>query len=505
MRKGFGLVGAVLALVLATAAEPANAAWFRAETERFVVYGQGSEKLAQDYARRLTIFDQVLRRLHTSTQSRESHTKVQVYLVASSDQLRWVRPGLPPQVGGFYTANPRGVFAVSLRNNDAAGGDDILFHEYAHHFMLENFPAAYPAWFVEGWAEYFMTAEIRGADVRVGAYNPARAYSVLAQSWLPLKDILTKTTFETKRERRSVYYAQSWLLTHYMYSDAARARQLDAAVKAINAGQEPVAAFETATGKTLEAFTADLRKYTKLPMIELKNAAKVDPKVTVAALPRSADDLILDNLRLLLWQTGRSDPQVLEIVRRKAAKFSGDRLAETSLARAEFLLGDVAAGEAIAQRRLAANPNDPEDLLLAGLGQMTAGARVPAERQARFRAARPFFLKAYGLDKRDYRTLSAYAGSRSVEPGFPNDNDVNALLEARALAPAVMENSMAAGFALIARGRKDEAARVLAPVINSPHGGPAAAAAKRALSGNMAGPGQLDLDEPEEEPAAGVR
>ena len=31
----------------------------------------------------------------------------------------------------------------------------VLFHEYAHHFMLHHFPAAYPAWYVEGFAEFF--------------------------------------------------------------------------------------------------------------------------------------------------------------------------------------------------------------------------------------------------------------------------------------------------------------------------------------------------------------
>jgi hypothetical protein len=485
---------------LAIAPGPAHAAWYRVETDRFIVYGEGNEKAARDYATRLTIFDSVLRRFHPSTRDRVARTKVQVYLVANEDQLKKVNPNLGPYVLGFYSAMNEGVFAVAIKSQ-VFGGDDVLFHEYAHHFMLENFPAAYPAWFVEGWAEYFMTTDIRATEVRVGGYNEARVYGIFQTEWLPLAEILTKTVWETRKERRDIYYAQSWLLMHYMRDDAARSKQMDAAILAISKGENPVKAFEAATGKPLEALTAELKKYRRLQTFVLKGAQDVQPQMTVTTLPRSADDLVLDNVRLILWQTGRPDADELAAVRRKAAKYPGDPLAETTLARAEFVLGEVTAGEAIVQRRLAANPNAPEDLLLAGTGQLLAGFREKDQRQDRFRAARPFLLKAYNLDKGDFRTLFAYAMSRQVEPVYPNDNDINALLEARTLAPAVMDTSIQAGFALIARGRKDEAARVLAPVINSPHGGPAAAAAKRALSGNMAGPGELDLDTDEDEPA----
>ena len=122
--------------------------------------------------------------------------------------------------GGFYIPRAGGSVAFVQDLRSTRGEPDtamtVLLHEYAHHFMLENFPTAYPAWFVEGWAEYFMTAEINGAKIKVGGFNPARAYGVLGETWLPLEQVLSKTTSETDPERRNVYYAQSWLLMHYM-------------------------------------------------------------------------------------------------------------------------------------------------------------------------------------------------------------------------------------------------------------------------------------------------
>lgn len=476
-------------------AAPAQAAWIRVETDRFVVYGQGGEKSVRDFATKLTTYDWVLRNFHPSTIDRESPTKVQVFLLASEGDLKRVRPYSRKYTMGFYNAMNEGVFAFAVKS-EGLGADDILFHEYAHHFMLENFPAAYPAWFVEGWAEYFMTTEITKDQIKVGNYNQARAYSIFSQAWLPLEELLSKTTAETRSERMNVYYSQAWLLTHYMRSDDTRAKQLDTAIKAIADGKDPVKSLESATGGSVADLTAALKKYRKLPMLGIRNPA-LTPQMTVSIMPRSADDLLLDEMRLVLSSTGRVDADFLASVRRKAARYPGDALAERTLARAEFVMGDVAAGEAIMQRRLDAGPNDVEDLLLAGTGQVMAGIRTPGQREARYRAARPLLAKAYQLDKDDFRTLYAYALSRSIEPVFPTDNDLAVLTEARYLAPAVQENSFRLGMALLKKGRRDDAAKVLAPVLNNPHGGRAAEQARTLL--NQGRLGTLDLEEPDDE------
>lgn len=477
-------------------AAPAQAAWIRVETDRFVVYGQGGEKSVRDFATKLTTYDWVLRNFHPSTLDRKSPTKVQVVLLADQSDLKRVRPFLQRYTLGFYSAMNEGVFAFAVKSEGLVGADNVLFHEYAHHFMLENFPSAYPAWFVEGWAEYFMTTEIGKDQIKIGNYNPGRAYSIFNQTWLPLEELLSKTTGETRPGRRDAYYAQAWLLTHYMRSDETRAKQLDAAIKAISEGKDPVKSFETATGGSLADLTAALKKYRKLPMLGIRNP-NLATQMKVTAMPRSADDLLLDEMRLVLWFTGRPDPDFLANVRRKAARYPGDALAERTLARAEFVMGDVAAGEAIMKRRLEAGPNDVEDLLLAGTGQVMAGMRTPDQREARYRAARPLLAKAYQLDKGDFRTLYAYALSRSIEPVFPTDNDLAALTEARYLAPAVQENSFRLGMALLQKGRRDDAAKVLAPVLNNPHGGRAAEQARTLL--NQGRLGTLNLEEPDDE------
>ena len=495
-RMARAIMGA--AMLMATA-WPAQAAWVRVETDKFIVYGQGGERAVAAYATKLNTYDAVLRRFHPSTLDRKPDTKVQVFMVSSRDDLRRVRPRLNRNIAGFYSAMNEGVFAMALKDG-GLGEDDVMFHEYAHHFMWENFPAAYPAWFVEGWAEYFMTTDIKPAEIKIGGYNTGRAYGIFGETWIPLEDLLSKTSFETREQKRDVYYSLAWLLMHYMRSDPERAAQLDTAIRAIAEGEDPVKSFEAATGRSMEDLTQALKKYRRLQILGIKNPGVAVP-MKITTLSRSADDLLLDNLRLMLTSTGETDAGFLAAVRRKAARHPGDAFAEQVLARAEFVMGDVAAGEAIMKRRLDANPHGLEDQLLAGTGQLLAGMREPKSREARFRAARAPIAKAYAMSKTDFRPLYAYALARSVEPNFPTDNDMKALLEARYLAPAVQELSWRAGMALIRKGQRDEAARVLAPVINNPHAGRAAARAREMLNSGRIG--ELELDEPEddEEPA----
>jgi hypothetical protein len=465
------------------AAGAANAAWYKAETDRFVVYGEGREQSVRDYALKLTTYDHVLRLFHPSTLGRVPDTKLIVYLVNSRSDLKRIRPALPSDTAGFYTAMNEGIFAVAT-TEAGFGADDVMFHEYAHHFMLENFPAAYPAWFVEGFAEYFMTAEVLPGSVKIGAYNPARAYSLARDTWIPLGELLSRTTAETRKERIGAYYSQAWLLTHYMRSAPERRRQLDVAINAIASGVAPVKAMEDATGMSLAELTKLLKAYKKLELMTFMDPMKgVTPAITVTVMDKSTDDLLLDNLRLILAPTGRIDAPFLAAVRRKAAKYPGDALAEITLARAEFVMGDVAAGEALVKRRLEAQPQDGEALLLAGTGQLMAGIRDPAKREERYRAARPLLVKAYGLNKKDFRPLYGYALSRTVEPAYPTVNDLNAWIEARLLAPAVAEISFHAGTVMLTRGDRPAALRVLTPLMNNPHGGNVAAQVRALIEG----------------------
>jgi tetratricopeptide (TPR) repeat protein len=485
------------AVCLLAQAPAAQAAWYRAETDRFVVFGEGQEAQVRDYAVKLTTFDRVLRLLNPIGAERPVGGKVEVYLVRGLGEMRRVRPSIGAGIAGFYSGNNEAMFAVADVDREGLKAQQVLFHEYAHHFMLANFPAAYPAWFVEGWAEYYQTVEITPDQIKVGDYSDNRVEWLWLGRWLPLDELLTKRVSDLRDEGQAAFYAQAWLLMHYMRSDPERAAQLNAAMLAISKGEEPLTAFKAATGAEPKQLDKRLQRYRKLPVLLMKNS-EPSPEVTVTQLPASADDLLLENLRLMSSPLEPVDTRLLEQIRAKAARYPGERLAEMTLARAEFIYGDVGKAQAILDARIAMDPKDEDALVLAGVGQHIAGLRDPARMAERFRAARRYFGKAHTLDSNDFRTLYHYARSRQLEANYPTDNDVAALLQARAFAPSVLEISMHAGAALMHRGRKAEAALVLSPLLNSPHGGSTAQVAKALLEGRS-----LDAAEASAQPAAG--
>lgn len=463
----------------------AEATWLRAETEKFVVYSDGSERSLRDFATQLTRFDAVLRRFHPATAKRTPTTKVHVFLVSDAE-LRRVFPD-KPYVGGLYVTTPAGVFALA-QEHSGLGTDEVLFHEYAHHFMRENFPAAYPAWFTEGWAEYFMTTKIDGETVRVGGYNENRVQALYAGADVSMEELLAGNVQDMGPNQSSVFYLRAWQLMHYMRSDPKRAKQLDAAIRAIAGGADPVQAVTKATGMTTTKLRDVLRGYKSFPVFKLTVPEGRPIAMKVTTLPPSANDLLLDELRLLIGLVDATDTVFLASVRTKAAKHPGDPLAERTLARAEFVAGNTAAGETIMTRRLAAKPDDVEDLLLASYGQILAGKDLPADqRRARYKKARAYLIKAYARAKADFRVLYAYALSRSLEPTYPNENDLKALIEARDLAPAVQENAFRAGVALLQAGRRADAEKMLRPLVNDPHAGEMAKQARQALDAASGG------------------
>src|SRR3954451_5660386 len=170
----------------------ARAEWREAETAHFQIYSDGSESQLVEYAQRLEGVGELLRKA-TATAADLPPSKVRVILFPTVAQVRHAYHGHDRDIAGFYTVNMQGPLAISTRgqdkNDENLGPDVILFHEYAHHFMLEYFPATYPAWYVEGYAELIGSSKIQ-PDGKIAYGFPAkhRGHDIAAE-WMPLDEL----------------------------------------------------------------------------------------------------------------------------------------------------------------------------------------------------------------------------------------------------------------------------------------------------------------------------
>jgi len=116
--------------LLALTPASAFAEWRRAESPNFIVYSDGSERTLREYTAKLERFDGLMRRALGGGPQTEIR-KLPVYLVNDGRALRVALPHLPNGIDGYYSTSDNDTFAILVRGRS----DDILLHEYVHHFM----------------------------------------------------------------------------------------------------------------------------------------------------------------------------------------------------------------------------------------------------------------------------------------------------------------------------------------------------------------------------------
>ena len=469
------LACAASAVALTTlAVSSAHAEWLKAESPHFIVYGDTSEGDMRNYVRKVERFDAMLR-LWFPSKSDVAFPPLSLYLADGRSDMRKIWPDIPANVGGFYTPGEERIFAVT--GGRGAENDHTLFHEYGHHYMHQYLTAAYPGWFVEGFAEYFATADLTPGHMRVGLHSPGRMNSLTmgANTWLPMATVLRSRSSEIG-SRGHFYYAQSWALTNYFMSTPERRAALGRYLGAVMAGGDPVASLQPATGRTPEQLQNDVRGYVLTRINFQSEDHEFEPaEVTITRMPPSTRDLVWLDLRLARFVPETLRAGNLAEAQRAFAKYPNDALAARVLAQAHMDMQQDKEAVAVLQTAVATGLNDPQTLRLQAVAMMNLGDTVeaddPDQRTQLYRQARSALSAAYQADPLDYRVYLALSRNRQEGPGFPTDNDLDTLRAGAELAPQVPGMTLRTAQALMARDHYAEAIRYLTPVANNPHGG----------------------------------
>ncbi len=455
----------------------AQAEWHEAQSDHFIVYADDKAANVARFAERLERFDKTLRFLtKASATPIAPPNRVAVYV--SGDMSSIARLAGASNVAGFYIPRAGGSVAfVPKRAGDGGreGIDEeqVLFHEYTHHFMLSNWAdAAFPAWFVEGFAEFFATTRFRpDGTIEVARPPMYRARSFANGVPVSAQALLTG---DPARIERDALYAGGWLLTHMLILDPARRGQLDRYITAVAAGQTNAKAAE-AFGD-LRQLDRDFARYVRTGLRYMTIPAASIPAATVrvrALRPGEAAMMPLV-IRSKRGVNRKAALALLPLVQRAAAPYPNDAAVQVELAEAEFDAGNNAAAEAAARRAVAADPKSIDGHVYIGRARMAAARAAKNADPQLWRDIRRSFLAANAIEADDPEPLMLFYQSFNIPGQTPNANARDALLRAHLLGPQDRGLRMQAARVLLETDRGAEARRALGPVAYAPHGGAAA-------------------------------
>jgi Flp pilus assembly protein TadD len=465
-----------IAAIAASLALPAaaNAEWREAETPHFRIYSNGGEQQLNRFAERLETFDSLLRKL-ASVPATVEPVKVRVFLLDTEDQVRRAYHGSDPSVAGFYLVNMEGPLAVSPRRTDVSdsvfGPEIVLFHEYAHHFMLQYFPVSYPAWYVEGFAEMASTAApMSGGKMAFGKAASHRGYSLTQSRWVPVSQLLTQSYSQFPKD--GDFYGQAWLLSHYLTFAPARKGQIYRYLGALAAGRPQADAAREVFGD-LEALNREARHYLDAQnfgysAIEVQHPAAASIRLRLLTPGESA--LVGDMAAFRDHVDEKERAAWIAEVRAKAARYPADPHVLQFLADAEFAAQDYPAALATADKWLAVAPGDVQAMTRkATILLEQADGLEGSARTAKIASARALIVAANRTDPDDPKTLVAFYEAYRISGERPPPIAIEALKQAVGTMPQAYRPRMLLATALANQGKYDEAIFYLGPIAYDPH------------------------------------
>ena len=449
----------------------AHATWWQAKTDHFTVYSEGKDETLRGFAERLEKFDFLLRRLYGVT-DRQQGSPVKVYLLSNDRKVQDLAGNR--NLKGFYTTSERNAYAFLSRETKngqfGIGAEEILFHEYAHHFMLHYFPAAYPAWFVEGFAEFFSVVKFpKNGSIEFGHIPMARVPGLVLGQPYPLTQLLARETKGLNLRDGDRFYGTAWLLTHFYFQHASnRKAEINRYLTEIAKGTTDGDVADYFEGG-LEGLEKDLKAY----MRKKQFISVLTPKdmaigaITVTAVDPAQAALVEDELRLTHRPKTEELPGIVAAIRTIADQYPGDAYAQALLAEAEWKADQADAALAAADRAIASNPQSAR--AQAVRAEVLLERANDSDKADDWKAALTAIVRANRADTEDPVPLALFYRYHAMRGGKMPDLGYDGLYKAFSLLPQNPGYRFNFAQAMAFRGDYASASILLDPIAYSPH------------------------------------
>ncbi|MFL6256501.1 MAG: peptidase MA family metallohydrolase [Pyrinomonadaceae bacterium] len=305
---------AALVLMLAAQATAAKETWTSVRSQNFYLVGNASEKEIRQVATRLEQFREVFTKLFSKV---NFNTPVPTTVIVFKNDgaykpFKPVVDGKVSEVSGYFQPGDD-VNYITLTPDRGDGAENpygTIYHEYTH-LLVNNSSGAgeAPAWFNEGLAEYYSTFFIEeDRKVHLGRFVDYHIRLLRDQKLIPLAQLFAVTHYSLERNKhdvRSLFYAESWALVHYLIlgNEGKRMPQLGDFLALTKQGVPTDDAFKRAFQTDTAVLEKELQKYVQSNtfmsrVTTFPQKLEFDSQMTAAPLTEGQAEAYLGDLLL---------------------------------------------------------------------------------------------------------------------------------------------------------------------------------------------------------------
>jgi tetratricopeptide (TPR) repeat protein len=291
--------------------------WLQVRSKNFNLIGNASDKDIRKVATKLEQFRETFRQLFSKT-NLSSPIPTNVVVFKSSSAYKPFKPKradgkIDEFVAGYFQPGEDVNYITLSADGDDADMYGTIFHEYVHFIIDTNFgKSEVPPWFNEGLAEYYQTFAIeKDQEVKLGLPQSGHLALLQQNKLIPLDTLFKISNYalhQNANHSRSIFYAQSWALIHYLIQGGKSEglnKFLTLTMKSVPAEE----AFQDSFQMSYAQMEKELKKYVaqnsyKYSMIAFKNKMIFDTEMQSAPLPEAETSAFLGDL---LYHTNRAD------------------------------------------------------------------------------------------------------------------------------------------------------------------------------------------------------
>ena len=196
--------------------------WLEVRSQHFTVVTNANEKagrrIADQFERMRSVFHHALPHV-----ALDNGSPVIVMAIKDEKDFRALEPQSylakgQLKLGGLFLRAPDKNYVLMRVDAEGEHPYAVIYHEYTH-LLLSKASEWIPLWLNEGLAEFYENTDIREKDVALGQPSFQNLELLRQNRLLPLAALFavdTNSPYYHEENKGSIFYAESWALTHYL-------------------------------------------------------------------------------------------------------------------------------------------------------------------------------------------------------------------------------------------------------------------------------------------------